>query len=151
MLLSGSWWEGEPHGFGIETWNKCLYVVSYELEAFESLYEVTAQKNVSGVKKYKKKLQGFFKKEQLSWLIAWETFWVCSNMCPGKHQSRSALVLLAFSHTAEINIHSGLGIQRWHELNSTSFYWSVHTARFLKANFKSVTVLFILYKSWFQQ
>lgn len=37
------WWEGQPHGFGIETRNKCLYVVSYELEAFESLYEVTAK------------------------------------------------------------------------------------------------------------
>lgn len=37
------WREGEPHGLGVETRNKCLYVVSYELEAFESLYGVTAK------------------------------------------------------------------------------------------------------------
>lgn len=28
---------------GVETRNKCLYVVSYELEAFESLYGVNSQ------------------------------------------------------------------------------------------------------------
>lgn len=43
MLLSGA--DGREN-YAVWVWktrNKCLYVVSYELEAFESLYEVTAK------------------------------------------------------------------------------------------------------------